>query len=116
MALFGNCVHIYSVSIVIVHIFHHEQASLSERMGIRTTALLTNMDNVIGRTVGNALEVAEALECLRGVGPNTLKELVIELGTYTHARKHARTHGSTHARKHARTHLSEVKGCWIVMS
>ncbi|KAI0231171.1 Thymidine phosphorylase [Lamellibrachia satsuma] len=55
-------------------------ASLSEGMGIRTTALLTNMDNVIGRTVGNALEVAEALECLRGVGPNTLKELVTELG------------------------------------
>ncbi|KAI0231170.1 Thymidine phosphorylase [Lamellibrachia satsuma] len=57
-------------------------ARLSEGMGIRTTALLTNMDNVIGRTVGNALEVAEALECLRGVGPNTLKELVTELGSH----------------------------------
>ena len=104
MALVGNCVHIYSVSIVIVHIFHHEQASLSEGMGIRTTAVLTNMDNVIGRTVGNALEVAEALKCLRGVGPNTLKELVTELGTHTHARTHARIH------------LLEVNGCWIVMS
>lgn len=54
--------------------------SVSKNMGISTTALLTNMNNPIGRTVGNALEVREALDCLRGQGPADLLELVTHLG------------------------------------
>ncbi|XP_068206962.1 thymidine phosphorylase-like [Palaemon carinicauda] len=49
-------------------------------VGMRTTALLTTMDVPIGRTIGNALEVREALDCLRGQGPPDLHQLVTSLG------------------------------------
>ncbi|MDA8071602.1 MAG: thymidine phosphorylase [Actinomycetota bacterium] len=45
--------------------------------GVRCAALLTGMDTPIGRTVGNALEVAEALEVLDGGGPDDLRDLVV---------------------------------------
>jgi thymidine phosphorylase len=46
---------------------------------VRTTALLTRMDVPLGRTAGNALEVAEALEALAGGGPADLVELTVAL-------------------------------------
>ncbi|CAH2275343.1 thymidine phosphorylase [Pelobates cultripes] len=49
-------------------------------LGIPTTALLSKMDNPIGRCVGNALEVIEALECLEGTGSSDLRELVTHTG------------------------------------
>jgi pyrimidine-nucleoside phosphorylase/thymidine phosphorylase len=48
-------------------------------MGKRMTALLTTMDQPLGRTVGNALEVAEILALLRGEGPADLTALTVEL-------------------------------------
>lgn len=49
--------------------------------GLPVTAVLTAMDRPLGRTVGNGLEVSEALECLRGGGPDELRNVVLELAT-----------------------------------
>jgi thymidine phosphorylase len=47
--------------------------------GVRTVALLTEMDVPLGRTAGNALEVAEAVEVLAGGGPADVVELTLAL-------------------------------------
>jgi thymidine phosphorylase len=47
--------------------------------GVRTTALLTQMDVPLGRTAGNALEVVEAVEVLAGGGPADVVELTLAL-------------------------------------
>src|SRR5258708_39220210 len=47
------------------------------RMGTRIVALITDMDQPLGRAVGNALEVIECIEVLRGGGPNDLISLTI---------------------------------------
>ena len=50
-----------------------------ESMGKKVVALITDMDQPLGTHVGNSLEVMEALEVLRGGGPEDLRELCIEL-------------------------------------
>ncbi|MEU0872479.1 thymidine phosphorylase [Nocardia brasiliensis] len=47
--------------------------------GVRTVALLTAMDTPLGRTAGNALEVAESVEVLAGGGPADIVELTVTL-------------------------------------
>ena len=47
--------------------------------GVRTEAVITDMDAPLGRTVGNALEIRECLDLLRGGGPADLAALVTRL-------------------------------------
>jgi pyrimidine-nucleoside phosphorylase/thymidine phosphorylase len=52
------------------------------RMGKRVVALITDMDQPLGLRVGNALEVEEVLDVLRGRGPEDLRELCRELAAF----------------------------------
>jgi pyrimidine-nucleoside phosphorylase len=52
---------------------------IGKEMGKRVVALITNMDEPLGRTVGNALEVVEAVEMLRGRAPADYTELTLAL-------------------------------------
>ena len=48
-------------------------------LGRKTGALITDMDQPLGRTAGNAVEVIEAIETLKGGGPADTRQLTIEL-------------------------------------
>ncbi len=52
---------------------------LGKAAGVTTVALITDMDTPLGRTAGNALEVAEAVEVLAGGGPADVVELTLAL-------------------------------------
>jgi len=53
--------------------------SVGLEMGVQTSHVLTPMDEPLGRTVGNALEVAESVATLQGTGPRDLVELTLTL-------------------------------------
>ena len=53
--------------------------AIGKGLGVRMRALITRMDQPLGRAVGNAVEIAECVECLRGGGPADLVDLSIEL-------------------------------------
>jgi pyrimidine-nucleoside phosphorylase len=53
-----------------------------ERMGKRTVALITDMDQPLGNMIGNALEVVEVVDVLRGGGPQDLRDLCLELAAW----------------------------------
>lgn len=52
---------------------------IGRRMGRGMTALLTNMNQPLGQTAGNALEIIETIDALQGKGPKDLMEITIAL-------------------------------------
>jgi thymidine phosphorylase len=57
----------------------HTMVELGASHGVPTHAFLTDMNSPLGATVGNALEVAEAIEVLAGGGPTDVVELTLRL-------------------------------------
>ena len=65
---------------------HESAAELADMLcrvgrgaGVLTRAVLTDMNQPLGRTVGNAIEVEEAIACLQGGGPGDLAALTVDL-------------------------------------
>jgi pyrimidine-nucleoside phosphorylase len=59
-----------------------EMVSIGTGLNRDTTAIISDMDQPLGRKIGNGLEVIEAIETLKGNGPDDLLELSVTLASY----------------------------------
>lgn len=50
-------------------------------MGVRTSAILTDMEQPLGLAIGNSLEIRECIACLKGQWPDDLREMTLTLGS-----------------------------------
>ncbi|MGM8365270.1 pyrimidine-nucleoside phosphorylase [Virgibacillus sp. W0181] len=82
--------------------------SIGNGVGRKTTAIISDMNQPLGCAIGNALEVKEAIDTLKGGGPNDLRELCLTLGSYmiVHSGK---TTNLDEARKLLETNLANGK-------
>jgi pyrimidine-nucleoside phosphorylase len=55
---------------------------IAQRMGKKAVALITDMEQPLGRMAGHSLEVIESIEVLKGNGPSDLRELSVELSAW----------------------------------